>query len=111
MSPHPGPLPRGAKDIECGLRPSFELEDVLHRVEPRLGLGDEPRRAERAADEGVAALGAMCELQALAQAAEAYRVLADHVARADRVDADLLLRALARQAVAAVHAHLGQVSA
>ena len=55
-------------------------------------------------------MGAMGELEPLSQRTEGYGVLSDHVTRAQREDSDLLSRALARQAVPAVHGGLGEIA-
>src|SRR5215470_14401733 len=78
-----------------------QLQHVLHAVEPFFLLGEPLRGAERAAREGLAALRAVDELDALAQASEDDGMLADEVAGADRKNPYLLFRALADDAFAA----------
>src|SRR5205823_14018098 len=109
------PVPRlatglEARDLHRGAR-SGEAEDVLHRVEPGGPLGHPAHGAEGAARVRVAAVGAVGELEPLAQRPEGDRVLADHVARAEREDADLLPCALAREALPAVDGDRAEVAA
>ena len=63
---------------------TFALQpDILHAVESRLLAGQPLGGANRAMSEGIAAVGAVDEFEALADAAENYRMLADDVAGAD----------------------------
>ena len=55
-------------------------------------------------------MGLVHELESLTQRAERHRVLADDVPGAEGVDADLLLRALAREPLPAVHGHLVEIA-
>ncbi len=50
---------------------------MVHTVKPRLSFREPLRGADGAAGEGVAAVGAMNEFEAFADAAEDHRVLAD----------------------------------
>src|SRR5262245_46365631 len=79
--------PDGAHAIE-GL--GSEPEDVVHRVEPGGSGRDEPHRPEGAVREGVAAMGPVGQLEALAGRAEHNRVVAHDVPPAEGVDPDLL---------------------
>src|SRR5262245_20547625 len=90
--------------------PGSEPDDVLHRVESRGPSGHEAYGAQGAAREGVAAVRAMSQLQALTQGTERYRMLAHHIARAHREDADLLRRALPGQPLTAVHGDLAEIT-
>ena len=78
----------------------------MHRVEARRLADHEARRPEGAPGEGVAAVGAMGELEALAETAEGHRVLAHHVARAEGEDADLVPPALAGEGALSTHHYL-----
>src|SRR5438046_8767570 len=80
----------------------LQAQDVLHRIPPRGFAGQELGRLEGAADVAVAGVGAVGQLQRLAERAEDDRVLADVVADADGVDADLMCRAFADESLAAV---------
>src|SRR5512146_438131 len=79
-----------------------EPEHVRHVVEPGRPAGDPPRGPQRAPRELLAGGGAVRELEPLALAAEVDGVLADDVAAAERLDADLPGRTLAQDAVARV---------
>src|SRR2546427_12102418 len=88
---------------------SREAEDVGHRIEPGRTPHDEPGGAQRAARVRVAIVGLVHEPESLTQRAERHRVLADDVPGAEGVDADLLLRALAREPLPAVTGHLAEI--
>src|SRR5216117_4161461 len=75
-------------------------EHVAHRVEAGRPPRHPERGAQRPAREAVAALRAVDELEALAEAAEDDRVVADGVAGAQAHDPDLVARPLANQALA-----------
>src|SRR5262249_28292860 len=77
-------------------------QHVVHGVPPRLAVGEEAGRLDGAAGVAVAGVRPVRQLQRLAQRAENNRVLADVVADADGVDADLVGRPLADQPLAAV---------
>src|SRR4029453_3297930 len=88
-----GPRP-GRTGLMGAAGPRSEPEDVVHRVEARRGSGDEPRRPEGPGREGVTAVGAMGQLEPLADRAEDDRMVSDDVPSPKRVDADLLRRPL-----------------
>src|SRR5438552_15354360 len=88
-----------------------EAEDVAHVVEARLAADDPERRANGADREGVARAGAVGDLDAVAVAQEHDRVIADDVAAAQGLDADLAGAAGADVAVARVAGGRRQVSA
>src|SRR6185312_1247984 len=87
-----------------------QAEHVLHVVEPGIAIAQPLGRAHGAARERLARRGAMCDLEPLAEAAEVGGVLADDVAAAHRVDADLLDGARADLALAAVARHLTEIA-
>src|ERR1044071_1763404 len=62
---------------------NLKPEHVLHAVQAGLLSGDPAGGAERAVGKSIAAVGAVDELETLADAAENHRVLADDVAGAD----------------------------
>src|SRR5512139_1870585 len=88
---------RPCRPREC--RPS-QAEDVAHPVPPHRLVGQPQSSADGAAGEAVAALGAVAELEALADAGEDHGVVTDDVAAAQGDDADLLVGALADDALA-----------
>ena len=63
---------------------NLQPQHILHGVKPRFLFRQPLCGAQRAVGEGVAAVGAVDELEALADAAKDNRVLADDVAGADR---------------------------
>src|SRR4029450_13739940 len=91
------------------MRISAEPEPVRHGVEPRARAGDEAGGPEGAPRVIIPVVGAMGELEALAEGAEGHRVVAHHVTRAQREDADLLLGPLPGQPVAPVSRRAAEV--
>src|SRR5213082_882067 len=90
--------------------PLAQAQHVEHVVEPRRFAAQPFRGAQGAHRVGCAALRAHGDLDALAGAGEEHGVLADDVAAADGVEADLLRRPLARLALATMARHLGQLA-
>src|SRR5215510_643298 len=89
---------------------SAEAKHVLHRVESGRLTDDPAGRAHGTACKRVPAVGAMGQLQALAESPEAHGVLADHVTGALREHRDLLAGAFAGQAPASVDSHLVEIA-
>src|SRR6267378_2398817 len=86
----PGRWP-GADAARCPRRgrPS-EAEDVAHRVDAGWPAGDPERGAQCAASETLPALRPVRQLEALAEAAEDDRMVADGIPGPEADDADLL---------------------
>src|SRR5262249_43219157 len=82
-------------------------QDVLHAVEPRPLPAEELGGSDGAAGEGVAAEGAVGQLDLLALAHEEHVVLADNAAGPHGVEADVAGLAR-RDALPAVGRHVGQ---
>src|SRR5919204_2862459 len=93
------PKNRTSSRVSLSTEMASESEHVLHGVEPGAAARDPPRGTQGAAREGVTAVRAVGDLDALAERAEGDRVLAHDVAGAQRQDADLLARTLARRAL------------
>src|SRR5262249_56182203 len=71
-----------------------DAQHVVHGIEAGAPPREPAHRAQGAAGERVATVRAVRELEALAERAERHGVLADHVTRAQRHDADFLAAAL-----------------
>src|SRR5437016_12447046 len=87
-----GPGRRPGADATGGARrgrPS-EAEDVAHRVDAGWPAGAPERGARRAASETLPTLRPMGQLEALAEAAEDHRMVADGISGPEADDADLL---------------------
>ena len=85
-------------------------QHILHAVKPGLFFRQPLRRAQRAAGEGVAAVGAVDEFEALADAAKDHGVLADYVAGAHGEQRDFFVAALADDASAAVDGDFSKIA-
>ena len=81
---------------------SVQSQHILHAVQPGLFSRQPLGGADGAAGEGVAAVGAVDEFEALADAAEDHGMFADDVAGADRQQGDFFFAARTDQAFAAV---------
>src|SRR4051812_1627708 len=88
-----------------------QAEDVAHVVEAGLAAGHPERRTHGADGEGVAGARPVRDLDAVAVTEKENRVVADHVAAADRLHADLARAARPDVAVARVAGGGGQVAA
>src|SRR5579863_1022761 len=92
------------------IKSSGKVKHLLHVVEAVAALLQEARGAQRAVGVGGAAGRAMRNLDALASAGEQNRVVADHVAAANRRKPDARRLAFAGNALAVVDRVLGEIA-
>src|SRR5678815_1643688 len=95
----------------CAGERSLKPEHILHVVKPGLFLCQPLCGAQRALREGVAAMGAMDEFEALADAAENHGMFTDNIAGADREQRNFFFPPLADDPFTAIDHDFAQVAA